>query len=88
MLTQTQLAAVWILCGAVAFFVLLVVIVMVMAAIDGPQPDRHSTDIGVIVMLAVLAALGLAGAATFARLYMLPARSNTLPRDIHLAPAW
>ncbi|QQP92483.1 magnesium-protoporphyrin IX monomethyl ester (oxidative) cyclase [Skermanella sp. TT6] len=34
------------------------------------------------------AALGLAGAATFARLYMLPARSNTLPRDIHLAPAW
>lgn len=34
------------------------------------------------------AALGLAGATTFARLYMLPARSNTLPRDIHLAPAW
>ncbi|WP_158044763.1 magnesium-protoporphyrin IX monomethyl ester (oxidative) cyclase [Skermanella pratensis] len=34
------------------------------------------------------AALGLAGAATFARLYMLPARSNTLPQDIHLAPAW
>lgn len=61
MLTQTQLAAVWILCGAVAFFVLLVVIVMVMAAIDGPQPNRHSTDIGVIVMLAVLAVLGLAG---------------------------
>ena len=61
MLTQTQLAAVWILCGAVAFFVLMVVIVMVMAAIDGPQPNRHSTDIGVIVMLAVLAVLGLAG---------------------------
>jgi magnesium-protoporphyrin IX monomethyl ester (oxidative) cyclase len=33
-------------------------------------------------------ALGAAGVATFARLYMLPARSNTLPRDVHLAPAW
>jgi magnesium-protoporphyrin IX monomethyl ester (oxidative) cyclase len=34
------------------------------------------------------AALGVAGAATFLRLYMLPARSNTLPNEVRLAPAW
>ena len=34
------------------------------------------------------AALGIAGAATFLRLYMLPARSNTLPNEVRLAPAW
>jgi magnesium-protoporphyrin IX monomethyl ester (oxidative) cyclase len=33
-------------------------------------------------------ALGLAGAATFARLYFLPAKPNALPDDIRLAPTW
>ncbi len=32
--------------------------------------------------------LGLAGAATFARLYMLPSKKNELPRQVTLAPAW
>ena len=32
--------------------------------------------------------LGVAGAATFVRLYLLPAKSNTLPRDVRLAPNW
>jgi magnesium-protoporphyrin IX monomethyl ester (oxidative) cyclase len=32
--------------------------------------------------------LGLAGAATFARLYLLPTRPNGLPQDVRLAPAW
>jgi magnesium-protoporphyrin IX monomethyl ester (oxidative) cyclase len=33
-------------------------------------------------------ALGMAGAATFLRLYMLPIRSNELPNEVRLAPAW
>ncbi len=32
--------------------------------------------------------LGLAGAATFLRLYCLPAKPNALPQDVRLAPAW
>lgn len=62
MLTQTQLAAVWILCGAVAFFALMLVTAIVLAAIDGsPQPNRHTIDIGVVIVLAAVAVLGLAG---------------------------
>mgnify|MGYP006192098335 CR=1 FL=1 len=34
------------------------------------------------------AALGVAGAATFLRLYMLPVISNELPNEVRLAPAW
>ncbi len=34
------------------------------------------------------AGLAVAGAATFARLYMLPTQSNELPKDIRLQPAW
>jgi magnesium-protoporphyrin IX monomethyl ester (oxidative) cyclase len=32
--------------------------------------------------------LGLAGAAAFLRLYMMPVKSHELPKDIRLAPAW
>jgi magnesium-protoporphyrin IX monomethyl ester (oxidative) cyclase len=32
--------------------------------------------------------LGLAAAATFARLYLLPAKPNALPQDVRLAPTW
>ncbi len=32
--------------------------------------------------------LGLAGAATFLKLYMMPVKSHELPKDIRLAPAW
>jgi len=34
------------------------------------------------------AALALAGAAVFARLYMLPAKPNVAPPDVRLAPTW
>jgi magnesium-protoporphyrin IX monomethyl ester (oxidative) cyclase len=34
------------------------------------------------------AALGAAGAFTFARLYLLPTIDNELPREVRLAPAW
>jgi magnesium-protoporphyrin IX monomethyl ester (oxidative) cyclase len=33
-------------------------------------------------------ALGLAGAVTFARLYMVPSKRNELPQQVTLAPAW
>ncbi len=32
--------------------------------------------------------LGLAGAATFARLYLLPAKKHPLPQEVRLAPTW
>ena len=32
--------------------------------------------------------LGIAGAITFARLYLLPARANALPQDVRLSPTW
>jgi magnesium-protoporphyrin IX monomethyl ester (oxidative) cyclase len=32
--------------------------------------------------------LGVAAAATFARLYLLPAKPNALPQDARLAPTW
>ncbi|MFO1323600.1 MAG: magnesium-protoporphyrin IX monomethyl ester (oxidative) cyclase [Burkholderiales bacterium] len=32
--------------------------------------------------------LGLAGAAAFVRLFLLPAKPNTLPQDVRLAPTW
>lgn len=32
--------------------------------------------------------LGMSGALTFLRLYMIPVKSNALPKDIRLAPAW
>jgi len=34
------------------------------------------------------AALALAGAATFARLYLLPVKRHELPRDVRMQPAW
>jgi magnesium-protoporphyrin IX monomethyl ester (oxidative) cyclase len=34
------------------------------------------------------AALGVAGALVFARLYLLPVRANALPQDVRLAPTW
>ena len=33
-------------------------------------------------------ALGAAAAATFARLYLLPAKGNRLPRAVRMAPVW
>jgi len=33
-------------------------------------------------------ALGVAGAATFVRLFLLPAKQNPLPQQVSLAPAW
>jgi magnesium-protoporphyrin IX monomethyl ester (oxidative) cyclase len=32
--------------------------------------------------------LGIAAGATFVRMYLLPSRPNTLPKDVRLAPAW
>ncbi|WP_417715184.1 magnesium-protoporphyrin IX monomethyl ester (oxidative) cyclase [Rhodocista pekingensis] len=43
---------------------------------------------GGIVGAVKQAGLGLQGAWTFLRLYLLPTKSNTLPRQIRLAPAW
>jgi magnesium-protoporphyrin IX monomethyl ester (oxidative) cyclase len=43
---------------------------------------------GGVVGLAKRGALVLAGAATFARLYFLPARANALPAQMRAAPAW
>lgn len=37
---------------------------------------------------AVRLSLALAGAATFARLYLLPVKRNTIPQHVRLAPAW
>jgi magnesium-protoporphyrin IX monomethyl ester (oxidative) cyclase len=34
------------------------------------------------------AALSVAAATTFARLYLLPSKSHALPADVRLAPAW
>jgi magnesium-protoporphyrin IX monomethyl ester (oxidative) cyclase len=34
------------------------------------------------------AALAVAGAATFARLYVLPVQRHALPRDVRMQPAW
>jgi magnesium-protoporphyrin IX monomethyl ester (oxidative) cyclase len=34
------------------------------------------------------AGLAVAGVTTFARLYFLPTRPNTIPREVRLAPAW
>ncbi|PBA08471.1 hypothetical protein [Mycobacterium avium] len=86
MLTQTQLAAVWILCGAVAFFALTLVTAIVLTAIDGgrAQPDRHAIDIGVIVMLAELAVLGLAGWIHIARRPAKIAREDERLRRLDL----
>jgi magnesium-protoporphyrin IX monomethyl ester (oxidative) cyclase len=43
---------------------------------------------GGLAGLARRAGLALAGAATFARLYLLPAKPNALPAQMRVAPAW
>jgi magnesium-protoporphyrin IX monomethyl ester (oxidative) cyclase len=43
---------------------------------------------GGLVGLAQRGALAAAGAATFARLFLLPARANALPAQTRMAPAW
>jgi magnesium-protoporphyrin IX monomethyl ester (oxidative) cyclase len=43
---------------------------------------------GGLAGLAARAGLALAGAATFARLYFLPAKPNALPTQMRVAPAW
>ncbi len=43
---------------------------------------------GGIAGLAKRAVLGIAGAATFARLYVLPTRSNAIPETVRTVPAW
>ena len=43
---------------------------------------------GGLVGLVKRAGLGIAGAATFARLYMLPTVGNEVPDDVRLAPTW
>jgi len=34
------------------------------------------------------AGLTVAAAATFARLYLIPTKGNTMPEHVRLAPAW
>jgi magnesium-protoporphyrin IX monomethyl ester (oxidative) cyclase len=43
---------------------------------------------GGLVGCAKRVGLALAGAAAFARLYLLPARANPLPREMRVAPGW
>lgn len=43
---------------------------------------------GGVVGLVRRTGLAIGGLATFARLYLLPAKSNELPRDVRMAPVW